>query len=237
MKSEQRQRVFAERYLAGETLQQIADDYGLTRERVRQVLRRIGVPSLGHRPEHCRKAHELTFAERRAAKLYETGTAPKDILAQTGLTHTQLRTSVLRSGFALKPHGHWLKKPNDAEITAEVCRLYREGLPIKEIVAAIPDVRFAETIYRYLKKGGIEPRRRSTKKCALEARAHEIIAAYRGGATYAEVAERFGASAVGIGSLIRRHGANLTPAEARERLVERVRESNRRRAVQSRIAA
>lgn len=46
---EQRERIFATRYLAGETLQAIASDYGLSRERVRQVLRDIGVPSRGHR--------------------------------------------------------------------------------------------------------------------------------------------------------------------------------------------
>jgi hypothetical protein len=46
---ERREEIFAERYLAGETLQAIASDYGLTRERVRQVLRSHGVPSLGHR--------------------------------------------------------------------------------------------------------------------------------------------------------------------------------------------
>jgi hypothetical protein len=38
-----RERIFAARYMSGETLKQIGDDYGLTRERVRQVLASIGV--------------------------------------------------------------------------------------------------------------------------------------------------------------------------------------------------
>lgn len=45
----------ARRYLAGETLRAIGDDFGISRERVRQILRADGVPSLGHRPEVARR--------------------------------------------------------------------------------------------------------------------------------------------------------------------------------------
>lgn len=33
----------ANRYKSGETLQEIANDYGITRERVRQLLKRVGI--------------------------------------------------------------------------------------------------------------------------------------------------------------------------------------------------
>lgn len=46
-----REVVMARRYRAGKTLQQIGDEFGLSRERVRQLLRQHGVPSLGHRPK------------------------------------------------------------------------------------------------------------------------------------------------------------------------------------------
>jgi hypothetical protein len=46
---ERREMVFAERYLAGDTYQRIANDHGLSRERVRQILRSHGVPSFGRR--------------------------------------------------------------------------------------------------------------------------------------------------------------------------------------------
>lgn len=39
-----RQKVIAERYLSGDTLQAIGDDLGLTRERVRQILDLQGIP-------------------------------------------------------------------------------------------------------------------------------------------------------------------------------------------------
>lgn len=49
--SDCREKVMARRYRAGETLQQIGDRFGITRERVRQILRAHGVPSLGYRPK------------------------------------------------------------------------------------------------------------------------------------------------------------------------------------------
>ena len=53
---ERREMVFAERYLAGDTYQRIADDHGISRERVRQILRSHGVPSLGYRPRYATAA-------------------------------------------------------------------------------------------------------------------------------------------------------------------------------------
>lgn len=62
-----REQVYAQRYLAGETLQEIAADYGITRERVRQVLRQVGVPSLGQRSEICKRAARKRWLARRIA--------------------------------------------------------------------------------------------------------------------------------------------------------------------------
>jgi hypothetical protein len=51
-----RERIIADRYRGGETLQEIAVDFNITRERVRQVLRALGVPSRGTLPEHRRRS-------------------------------------------------------------------------------------------------------------------------------------------------------------------------------------
>lgn len=45
MDHERREQIFGQRYLSGETLQSIAVDFGMTRERVRQVLNQHGYPS------------------------------------------------------------------------------------------------------------------------------------------------------------------------------------------------
>ncbi len=43
--AERRELVYRDRYLAGETLRSIGDSYGITRERVRQILHKHGYPS------------------------------------------------------------------------------------------------------------------------------------------------------------------------------------------------
>ena len=152
---------FKRRYLGGETLQQIAIDYGLTRERVRQILRKTNVATLGHRPEHCRQVHELTKAEIAAAKAYQSGASPKLIIEQYGVTAAQLNAAIHRLGIEIKGAAHWLTRSDDAEITAKTAELYTQGLSPREIVERVPQLKFPPTIYRYLKKAGVPVR---TKK-------------------------------------------------------------------------
>jgi hypothetical protein len=149
---------FRARYLAGETLQQIGDSHGLTRERVRQILRKINVGSLGHRPEHFRPLHELTEAELLAVELYKNGTSPKIIRQQTNLSASQINAACRRMGVEIKPKGFWLKLPEDAEITARVCGLYCKGFSAPQIVQRVPHLKHPERVYYYLKKGGVAVR-------------------------------------------------------------------------------
>lgn len=227
--TECRERVMAQRYLGGETLQQIAVDFAITRERVRQILRKTGVPSLGFRPEHHRPAHELTFAEKRAVALYDGGVPPKQIYERTGVQPHVLTKALQRLGVAKKPKGHWLTKPNDAQLTAQVCSLYEQGLSAPEILSAIPELRFPTTVYRYLEKGGV-PARNANNRSRFEDQASAIIEAYRAGATQAQIADHFGASTPAIAKLLHRHGASLTPAERERRRIAKVIEANKRRA-------
>lgn len=143
------------RYLAGETHEAIAKDYGISRERVRQVLRKAGTPSLGHRP---RKARPFTDAERLAVRLYSEGIAPRDIQARTGVTTNRLGDVRRAMGVEAKPTGTFQVRHDDAEITAKVARLYLSGLRAREIVRQVPQLKFPETVYRYLKKAGVKPR-------------------------------------------------------------------------------
>ncbi len=155
-----RAEIFRTRYLAGETLQQIADDFGITRERVRQILRKTDVPSLGRRPEHCRQAEPLTEAQAKAAALYASGTRPKDIAKITGIREGNIPAALMKAGVERRGQGYWNTLPNDAEITEQVCTLYGQGLSAPEIVVRVPQLKFPETVYRYLKKGGVPTRTR-----------------------------------------------------------------------------
>lgn len=189
---------FRRRYLAGETLQAIAADHGITRERVRQVLSKAGVPSLGYRDEHKRKPHPLTEAERRAASLYERGVAPSIIARETGLTPSQINNARERLGIPAKPMGSFNIRPDDAEITARVAELYRAGMGAKEIAQAVPQLKYPETVYRYLKKAGIEPRRKVNRRAwdrspdAMAERDRRVVELHAAGATCREIAEGVG---------------------------------------------
>lgn len=191
-----------ERYLGGETLQQIGDDYGLTRERVRQILRKTNVDSLGHRPEHCRQAHELTANELRAVELYQKDMSPAEVKAETGVSHAHLYAALKRLSIPRKGAGHWLRKAEDADVVA----LYIAGVKPAEIAERL-GFAHATYVYRYLARAGVKPRKTGAKRGALEAQAETIIRCYREGATYQELADRFGASVAGIGLLLKRHGA------------------------------
>lgn len=56
-----RERVMAARYKAGETLKQIGDSFGITRERVRQILHSVGV----ERRSATERAYVLALSRRR----------------------------------------------------------------------------------------------------------------------------------------------------------------------------
>lgn len=193
----------ARRYLGGETLETIGKAFGVTRERVRQILRKTGVASLGHRPEHCKQAHPLTQDEIAAAEMYEQGIRP----AQIAVRYPKVNLAVVRErlGIPAKPYGSWNIRPDDAEITARVAELYRSGLSAPEIVERVPEVRFPETVYRYLRKAGIKPRRRVSRQtlpCRAEAaiRRERVLELHAQNRTAKEIAEEAGLS---IGSVYR----------------------------------
>lgn len=155
---DRRDLIFAKRYLNGDTLQAIASDYGLTRERVRQVLRKAGIASLGLRPEHCQKAHDLTPAEIAAAKAYRAGELPKAICEQYGLQRFQLLTVCRRLGIAVRPTGAPFR--SDYQETCEgVAKLYREGASLEAIRSEFGWSHITY-VYRWLRRAGVKPTRR-----------------------------------------------------------------------------
>lgn len=166
---------FARRYIAGDTLEAIAKDYSVSRERVRQVLRKCGVPSLGLRDHTKRKAEPLTEVEREAVRLYREGLCPSKISVRLRLPLGRVHRARELAGVPAQPLGQWNKKPDDAEITAEVARLYQAGLGPTEIVrrlhaaglttAAIAEALGRAVTYAYTiqNKLGLKPNRKPAR--------------------------------------------------------------------------
>jgi DNA-binding CsgD family transcriptional regulator len=177
-----RDAIIERRYLGGETLQQIADDLGLTRERVRQLLRSNGVPSLGHRPPHKRAAAPISDFEREVADLYATGEWSRSRLKEEfGLSGSRLQIILKRTGAKTFGVSHFNTKEGDGERTEAVARLYRDGMTCAEIADTV-GLGHQTHVFRYLKKAGIKPSRlKATAQDRFESNAGAIVARYLNG--------------------------------------------------------
>lgn len=225
-KEECREKVLAERYIAGATLQQIADEYGITRERVRQVLRKAGVPSLGHRPEHKRRAKPLTSTEEAGLDAIRNGERPSIVAERLGLNLARLNGLRVRAGIPAKGVGHWNRNPETEARAQEIAALYLQGLTAAQIVERIPALKWQPTVYRYLAIAGVKAQRRDRSTLNMAA----VARAYGQGATLREIADQFGCTYSRIRRALERHGVAVTQDELERRRLDRVRATNIRRA-------
>lgn len=148
---------FARRYRAGETYAAIGKTYNISGQRVRAVLRKVGVPSLGYRP---RGRRPLTDREGEALRLYSAGVPAPAIYERLGISPSRLTFLRHREGVPAKGAGFFNRRPDDAELTTAIVRLYLSGMGPSEIARTLPQIRFPEQIYRYLKRAGVQPRSR-----------------------------------------------------------------------------
>jgi DNA-binding CsgD family transcriptional regulator len=150
----------ARRYLAGEMLAAIGKAYNISGERVRAILRKAGVKSLGRRATGGRA---LTSKEKEALRLYSEGVSAPEICARVSISPPRLEYLRKREGVPAKGQGFYLRRPDDAELTSTVARLYLSGMGSTEIARTVPQIKFPETVYRYLKKAGVTPRSKRPK--------------------------------------------------------------------------
>lgn len=140
----------------GATLDEIGGRFSLTRERVRQILKKAGVPT-DQRPLNAR--------EREAVARYVAGDSLEQVAQALGTQASTMRNIILRAGHQIRPssrqiHQETLKKAEAAS------QLYRQGKTLREIAASV-GVSKPEMIYRLLAIAGVKPnRQRKLKKAA-----------------------------------------------------------------------
>jgi Mor family transcriptional regulator len=137
----------------GQTLEEIAQQFRITRERVRQILIAAGVDT-SQRP--------LTERELAAVQEYVDGSSIIQVAERYGVGIHTMKNLILRAGEkvhpVLKRRERMPKTMRDAKIAAE---LYRKGKTVKEIAAAIGrQDRSGGTVYRLLAIAGVRPTRR-----------------------------------------------------------------------------
>jgi hypothetical protein len=109
-----------------------------------------------------------------------------------------------------------------------VVELYGAGVGVAEIGRRLGLAHYNH-VYTYLRRAGVGPCRARRRKGELEKLAGQIIAAYHGGATIKQVAERFQSSVQAVSNLLNRHGAKLSPEESEARRIRAVSAANARR--------
>ena len=200
-----------QRYLSGDTLQEIGDDFGITRERVRQLLRKMNIPSLGYRDRHKNKAAPVTDFEREIAQAYAVDrTSPRELCEEYGIGQGRLYTILRRTGTHRLPRGRWLVRDDDAEITEKIVSMYRQGARGEDIAIAV-GLGSSSNIYPYLRKAGVSVGARKTaKRVAL---ADEIAERYARGETVKSLAGEYSMCRKTLAKLIAQRGLTRSHEE------------------------
>lgn len=225
---EDRAQVMIRLYLGGSTLLQIGQKFGMTRERVRQILRKHECPSLGHRVEHARKPQPVSAEEREFAALYTLGTPPRELSKL--FPHLSRANVLRRTGTTPRGQGFWLRRPDHDERVAKVAALYKSGITVA-VIARQVGLCAPEHVYYYLQKAGISASRRSGRRYS-GAQVAQMIRAFHEGACIKHIADTFGASCITVRRALLRSGVTIDPEEMERRRISAVRAANFRRARQ-----
>lgn len=140
----QRAETFEKLYVGGQTLQQIGNEFGLSRERVRQILRAFKVESLGLRKKAPRP---LSTVEMEVVEKYRAGESLASLCASYGGVYSTLKRAQV-NGQKMKA----ASARRDAK-AAEIAAAYRRGVPNDKIMLDF-GLKHREEIYRYLKRAG-----------------------------------------------------------------------------------
>lgn len=195
----------ARRYVEGETLQSIGDDYGITRERVRQIVNKEGVffDEISDDLVKIRFLDSITDEEHDALRAYQTGDlSMSEIADKRGLCANRLNK--IKQTLGIETHHRFRYHPDRDRRIREIPKLYTAGVPIDEIVERF-DLHATEHVYYYLKQAGVDMKKHR-RSASLEGQKDEVIAAIQSGLNDREVSEKFDASEAGVWKFRMRHG-------------------------------
>lgn len=140
-------------YLEGDkTYEEIGQQFGLTRERVRQILVKRNVKNTG------RRSRQVTKVEKKIAAAYDSGTRPAELMKQyPDLTYVAIQGILKRAGVEKKPKGFFNRRSGYDETREGVVRDYLRGDDTVEIAARYGLCGPTE-IYKFLKRENVPVR-------------------------------------------------------------------------------
>lgn len=210
------------RYAAGDTYEAIAADFGVTRQRIEQIIRKEGGAPRGHVGKRTCPAWDRVNEIR---SLAESGVSTRDIAERVGDTYGNVLRVCHDAGIVI----HRIKRersPATVERALEIARDYGSGLKTTEI-AEKHGIQQPH-VFAYLRIAGVKPNRLG----GVKPRSFDvslILPAYKDGATLSELAAAHGVSIPTIRGALSRANALRTAAENEAIRIARVCKSNRTR--------
>lgn len=136
----------------GKTLEEIGAELHITRERVRQLCVKNGIPT--DRP--------LTPEQKQAVSEYVAGDSLEQVAARNQVHPHTLRGWVTREGFSIRPAPKTSRRdPETLKRAAKAAELYRSGTSISDIAREFGYGANGGVIYRLLAIAGVKPDRGS----------------------------------------------------------------------------
>lgn len=212
------------RFNGGETLGEIGATFGVSRQRVEQILRKAGIAGRGHRGRGKTCPSWLRLEELR--ELARRGLPARQIAESIGDSYQNVIRVARVSGISLAK-GRKGCSDKTIQTAFAIAEEYKAGHLTAEIADkfGIPQ----PTIYRYLRIAGVKPARLGSGQSA-ELPTDQVIRSYRDGETVAAIANTYGVATHTISHMLKRQGVARTHAENEAVRIEAVRRANVRRA-------
>ena len=211
------------RFKSNETLQAIADDYGVSRQRVEQILRKAGVEKRGQRGGRRRAPIWSKIEEARS--LAASGCSCEEIADAVGDTKQNVFVVCRKEGIQIQ-RAVRKNSPHVVSAAFDIAADYKAGMNTREIAEKYGKQQ--PSIYHFLRIAGVKPNR--VERSVYDLPISDVIAAYKMGATVAQLAERHGRAPQTITAHIRKAGVLRTRAENEVIRIKAVRAANARRA-------
>lgn len=192
-------------YEAGASLQEIADEHGISRQRVHQVLSRLGVVM---RPTG-RIASEID--PNALADAYNSGSTVASIAERFSVSPSTIRKALERQGFQVKLPRKLFNSVDERD--AWVASSYEDGFTTAEIGVAIGLAQL--TVTKILREQGVKVRHGGTR--IDHERDRQVAEMYEAGMTILDIAERVGISGGAVSLALNRQGVKARPRGGQRR--------------------
>ena len=143
----------------GMTLEEIGAAERITRERVRQIFAKAGIPTTGdERP--------LTAEQKAAVARYVAGDGLEVTAGSLGVSPYTMRGLISKAGYTVRPSMRQARQPKTIADAERAAQMYRSGCTCQQIADTL-GLKAGSQVYRLLGIAGVKPSRHSRAHLVL----------------------------------------------------------------------